>query len=324
MGLRHAWLLAASLLGCGAPTDDEPEAALPEFAAADVPPAQGATTDPLQARRAYLTQWSRCLLRTRARLDESWTRLQQDIDITKVRVRKRGLQPYFDSLDDGLLDSCPLGTQPPPDVDPALATEGRAYVLAARGYGNRAGELRTYFDTEGYVSDDWETLRQDLPGLKDAHTAASEAAATFATSLRTAQDDADQAWLTALQAEGASASASWHVTHTARVARAVEPCATTSRPVPEACALARASLAEARAGLEAWRAGNPADAVGVFWLDVFRNRTDALERALAGLDAPVSRRKSLATTQLAETRDTIALARDAVQTAANTVVFDFP
>lgn len=324
MGLKRAWLLAACLLGCGAPSDDEPEAALPDFAAADVPPSATTPADPLEARRAYLTQWSRCLQRTRARLKRSWARLEQDIDVTKTRVRKRGLKPYFDPLDAGLLDSCPLGTQSPPDVPPALSTQGRAYVLAARGYGNRAGELRTYFDTEAYVSDDWATLQQTLPGLAEAYETAEAAAGALASSLRTAQDDADRAWLATLEASGNDKSAAWHITHVAMAARATAPCVTEARPVPQACATAREALAAGRAGLESWATEHPAEAVGVFWLEVFRNRTASLETALAGLDAPLSRRKSLATTQLQAARAAVDDARQALQSAADTVVLDFP
>ncbi len=311
--------------GCGGEDDDAPEPALPEFAEPRLQTEEtGPELSPLEQRHDYLTQWSRCLLRTGSRLERSWGRLAQDVDAEKVRVRSKDLQPFFDTVDGELLDACPLGAEVPPDVPGAIATQGRAYVLAARGYGNRAKELRQYFDTEGYVSDGWEMLEDELPGLKDAYDAAHAASGTFATSLEAAQDDADAAWLEELGRRGQAQSAAWHVTNTAMKGRTVLSCVTQERPVPEACKAASEAFTLARDGLEQWRDGHPAEAVGVFWLDVFRKRAADLEQAIAGLQAPVSRRKKTAVVQLEAAAVRVAEARAGLQTAGNTVVFDFP
>lgn len=317
-------LAAVFVIACG--TDDEPpEAALPEFVESAAPaPTAPEAQDPLQQRRGHLTQWSRCLVRTGSRLERSWARLGQDVDTKKLRVRKRDLQPFFDTVDGELLDACPLGAKPAPGVPPEVPTQGRAYVLAARGYGNRAAELREYFDTEAYVSDNWAKLQADLPGLEESYEAAHAAAAAFSETLEVAQTKADTQWLEELGRGGGAQSAAWHVTNTALLGRAALPCITQERPVPVACKGASEAFTAGRQGLEAWRDSHPADAVGVFWLDVFRKRATDLEQAIAGLQAPVSRRKSTATEQLAAASVRVAEARTALQTAANTVVFDFP
>ena len=326
MGLRRNGLAALMLvLACGDSDDEAPEPALPEFAPSSTEAATNPTTlNPLQQRRERLTQWSRCLMRTGSRLERSWARLGQDVDMKKLRVRKKDLQPFFDTVDGELLDACPLGAQPLAEIPPELPTQGRAYVLAARGYGNRASELREYFDTEAYVSDSWAKLEAELPGLQESYAAAHGAAETFAATLEAAQGKADAQWLETLGNGGHAASAAWHVTNTAVLGRATLPCITQARPVPESCKLASDALTAARGGLEAWREGHPAEAVGVFWLDVFRKRTADLELALAGLQTPVSRRKSVADQQLTAGSVRVAEARAALQTAANTVVFDFP
>jgi hypothetical protein len=279
---------------------------------------------PLAARRDYLTQWSRCLMRTGSRLERSWGRLQQDVDVEKLRVRTKGVKPFFDAVDGDLLDACPLGTPIPADMPPDIATQGRAYVLATRGYGNRAKELRQYFDTEGYVTDGWEQMKEDLPAVEEAYDAAHAAAEAFATSLETAQDTADALWLDQLGKDGQAQSAAWHVTNTAMKSRAARVCVTRERPIPESCKSASEAFTIARDGLEQWQGTHTAEAIGVFWLDVFRKRADALEQAIAGLQAPVSRRKKTAEAQLDAAATRVAEARAALQTAANTVVFDFP
>lgn len=326
MGLRRSILVLALVLACGDSDDETPEPALPEFAptavaAAAVPPK---TLDPLQQRRERLTQWSRCLMRTGSRLERSWARLGQDVDTKKLRVRKRDLQPFFDTVDGELLDACPLGARPAAGVPTELPTQGRAYVLAARGYGNRAAQLREYFDTEAYASDNWAKLQSELPGLQESYEGAHAAAEAFATTLEAAQDKADEQWLEAMGRAGNAQSAAWHVTNIAVLGRAALPCLTLDRPVPQACKLASDAFTAARGELEGWHNGHPAEAVGVFWLDVFRKRTADLEVAIAGLQTPVSRRKSIADEQLAAAELRIAEARSAVQIAANTVVFDFP
>lgn len=326
MGLKQAWFAALMLvLACGDSDEEAPEPALPAFA----PSSPEATTDPptgdpLQQRRERLTQWSRCLMRTGSRLERSWARLGQDVDMKKLRVRKKDLQPFFDTVDGELLDACPLGSQPLAELPAELPTQGRAYVLAARGYGNRAAELREYFDTEAYVSDSWAKLAAELPGLQESYEAAHGAAGTFAATLEAAQDKTDARWLESLGNSGHAASAAWHVTNTAVQGRATLPCITQERPVPDACKLASDAFTAARGGLESWHDGHPAEAIGVFWLDVFRKRTADLELAIAGLQAPVSRRKSVAEEQLTAASVRVAEARAALQTAANTVVFDFP
>ncbi len=327
MGLspKRSVLALALSFACGESQDEAPEPALPEFVgAAPLEAPESQTQDPLQRRRERLTQWSRCLMRTGSRLERSWARLGQDIDTKKLRVRKRDLQPFFDTVDGELLDACPLGAQPTAGIPPELPTQGRAYVLAARGYGNRAAELREYFDTEAYVSDNWAKLQAELPGLAESYEGAHQAAETFAGTLEAAQDKADAQWLEALGRTGRASSAAWHVTNTAVLGRAALPCVTQERPVPENCKLASDAFTVARAGLEAWRNGHPAEAIGVFWLDVFRKRTADLELAIAGLQDPISRRKSTATEQLAAASLRVAESRAALQTATNTVVFDFP
>jgi len=321
----HSPLVFVLVLACGEPQDEVPEPALPEFVGASPQEeSESKTQDPLQQRRERLTQWSRCLMRTGSRLERSWVRLGQDVDTKKLRVRKRDLQPFFDTLDGELLDACPLGAAPIPGIAPELPTQGRAYVLAARGYGNRAAELREYFDTEAYVSDEWGKLQTELPGLAKSYEAAHQAAETFAGTLEAAQDKADAQWLEALGRGGRASSAAWHVTNTAVLGRAALPCVTQERPVPSSCKLASDAFTAARDGLEAWHNGHPAEAVGVFWLDVFRKRTADLELAIAGLQAPISRRKSAATEQLAAASLRVAESRAALQIATNTVVFDFP
>ncbi len=327
MGLKRGWLACTLALACGGDGEDAPEAALPEVGVAltesggnDAPEPR----DPLQARRAYLTQWSRCLLRTGGRLERSWARLDQDVDIDKAKVRKKDIKPFLDTLGPELLDSCPLGTKPPPGTPPQLPTQGRAYVLAARGYGNRAAELREYFDTEAYVSDQGEALATDLPALQTAYTQAHDAAETFEATLEAALDDADTAWLEALGRSGHADTAAWHVTNAALAGRALSPCITEQRPTPPACTAASETFSAARDGLEAWRGAHPADALGVFWLDVFRQRATDLEAAVAGLKTPVSKRKKPADVRPAAARQRVADARGALQNAANTVVFDFP
>ena len=325
MGVKRSLLFLALAGACGGDRDEAPEPALPEFAAGEAQPTKPERTlSPLEARRDYLTQWSRCLMRTGSRLERSWGRLQQDVDVDKLRVRTKGVKPFFDAIDAELLDACPLGAPVPVDVPPDIATLGRAYVLATRGYGNRAKELRQYFDTEGYVSDDWEQMKEELPGLKEAYDAAHVAADAFATSLEAAQDTADTLWLDELGKSGQAQSAAWHVTNTVMKGRAAASCITEQRPVPEACKSASEAFTLARDGLEQWHGAHAAEAVGVFWLDVFRKRADALEQAIAGLQAPVSRRKKTAELQLATASQKVAGARIALQTAANTVVFDFP
>ncbi len=325
MARRRAALALTIVLGCGDADEEAPEPALPEFAPpaeAQAPPPE--TRDPLQQRRGQLTQWSRCLMRTGSRLERSWARLEQDVDTKKLRVRNREVQPFFDTLDSELLDACPLGARPISGIPTALSTQGRAYVLAARGYGNRAAELREYFDTQAYVSDNWAKLESDLPGLQESYASAHEAAEAFASTLEAAQDKADSQWLDALGRSGNAASAAWHVTNVAVVGRATGPCMTPERPVPQACKVASDAFTAARDDLEGWRQGHRAEPVGVFWLDVFRKRTEDLELAIAGLQAPLSRRKSTADAQLAAASVRVAEARAALQTAANTVVVDFP
>ncbi len=311
--------------GCGSDDDDSPEPALPEFAAGDArPPEPERALSPLEARRDYLTQWSRCLLRTGSQLERSWGRLQQDVDVGKLRVHATGIKPFFDAVDGDLLDTCPLGTPTPAGVPAEITTQGRGYVLATRGYGNRAKELRQYFDTEGYVTDGWERMKEDLPALEEAYETAHLAAHAFETSLEAAQDAADTLWLDELARDGQAHSAAWHVTNTAMKGRATLRCVTAERPIPEACALAKEAFTVARDGLEQWYRAHSAEALGVFWLDVFRKRTDALEEAIAGLQAPVSLRKKTAEVQLTAAAEHVAEARAAMQAAANTVVFDFP
>lgn len=325
MGVKRALLFLALAGACGGERDEAPEPALPEFAAGDAQPSEpDRALSPLEARRDYLTQWSRCLIRTGSRLERSWGRLQQDIDVDKLRVRSKGIKPFFDAVDGELLDACPLGASVPADVPAEIATQGRAYVLATRGYGNRAKELRQYFDTEGYVTDGWEQMKDDLPALEEAYDAAHLAADAFATSLEAAQDAADTLWLDELGKSGQAQSAAWHVTNTAMKGRATLRCVTEERPIPEACKLASEAFTVARDGLEQWHGAHAAEALGVFWLDVFRKRTGALEDAIAGLQAPVSRRKKTAEAQIAAAAGRVAEARAAIQAAANTVVFDFP
>lgn len=321
---RVGVLVVLALLG-GCADDAAPEAALPQLAASEptrTAPEESLT--PLQARREYLVQWSRCLERTGSRLERSWARLKQDVDVEKLKVRDKTLQPFFDTLDGELLDACPLGTDRPEGVPEEIATQGRTYVLAARGYGNRAKELRQYFDTEGYVTDDWAKLQTELPGLKEAYDAAHAASASFSSRLRAARDAADAQWLEELGREGNADSVAWQVTDTAMKGRALLACQTRERPVPEACKDASAAFVEARASLERWREAHAAQALGVFWLDVFRKRAAALERAVAGLDAPLSKRKKTAELELAAAAQRVAEATAALEKAANTVVFDFP
>ncbi|MCR9160079.1 MAG: hypothetical protein ACE37F_37850 [Nannocystaceae bacterium] len=326
MDLKPSLLtLALAACACGGPQDDAPEPALPSFDAQSTDAVQSERVlSPLEARRDYLTQWSRCLMRTGSQLERSWARLEQDIDVDKLRVRAKGIKPFFDAVDGELLDACPLGTPPPADVAPTIATRGRAYVLATRGYGNRAKELRQYFDTEGYVTDAWAQLKDDLPAQKDAYDAAHAAEQAFAAELEGAQDAADGLWLDALAANGGAQSAAWHVTNTALHGRATRHCVSEQRPLPEACTDAHEAFTAARDGLLQWQRAHQADAVGVFWLDVFGKRAEALEEALAGLSAPLSRRKKTAEAELAAAAARVAEARAALQMAANTVVFDFP
>ncbi len=321
-----ALLGLVSAVGCGGDASSA-DPALPEVgvAVADAQAeADSAPTDSLQARRAYLTQWSRCLLRTGSRLERSWTRLGHDIDVEKLKLRNKDVQPFFDTLGPALLGSCPLGAAVPQGVPAELPTQGRAYVLAARGYGNRAAELRTSFDTKAYVTDEGEGLSTNLPGLQTAYTDAHESAQALWTTLDAALDAADRAWLDALGRAGLADSAPWHVTNTAVAGRAMGPCITAKRPMPPACAAARQAFTTARDGLERWRDAHRPEALGVFWLDVFRQRAADLEAAVAGLEAPVSKRKKTADEQLASASQRVDDARMALQNAANTVVFDFP
>lgn len=323
--IRCCALVLAWAGGCGEAQPEPAEPALPEIETGEVPREDlPREMSPLEARRDYLTRWSRCLLRTGARLEQSWARLEQDIDVDKARVRHKGLVPFFDAVDGELLDACPLGTQTPAEVSAELATQGRAYVLATRGYGNRAKELQQHFDPQGDLTDIREQLRSDLPELKATYDTAHQASRAFAARLEAAQDAADALWLEEHGNAGQAQSAAWHVINTAMKGRAASACVTRERPLPDACRAASEAFTVARGGLEQWRETHAAEAVGVFWLEVFRKRADALEQATARLRAPVSRRKKTAELELATAAQRVADARDALQTAANTVVFDFP
>ncbi|MEM6295833.1 MAG: DUF3829 domain-containing protein [Myxococcota bacterium] len=308
--------------GCRS-SPEPPVEALPDVEAAATAP-RDVPVDAATAQRDYLAQWSRCLSRTGGRLARSWARLERDIDVEKLRVRTRGVQPWFDAVEPDLLRSCPLGDDVPAGVDASVPKQGRAFVLAARGYGNRAAELRAYFDTEAYVSDDWETMKRTLPELATAHEAAHGAADTFARTLGTALDAADDAWLAELGDDGKTDTAPWHVVHTAKSGRATLACITAALPLPPDCKSAAQTFAAAREGLEQYREAHRAEVVGIFWFDVFRLRAADLSEAVAALEAPRSRRKKTADAQGKATATRVAQARAELQAARDTVSFDFP
>ncbi len=322
MGVRRMACVLAVLGGCGGAAE-APVATLPDVETSSSAPARG-PVDPATARRDYLAQWSRCLTRTGGRLARSWARLERDIDLDKQRVRTKGVQPWFDAVEPALLRSCPLGDDVPAGIDAAVPKQGRAFVLAARGYGNRAAELQEYFDTEAYVSDDWETMRRALPELATAHDEAYAAADTFARTLAIALDATDEAWLKALKDAGKTDSAPWHVVQTAKAGRATLGCITATVPLPTECTSAAERFASAREGLEGYREAHRADVVGIFWFDVFRLRADDLAEAMAGLQAPRSRRKKTAEAQGDAAALRVAQARAELQAARDTVSFDFP
>ncbi len=322
--------LRAGLLGfvlattsCGSPPSDEQVSRLPAIDAAEAPPPATAAHrgSPLQRRRAYYADWGRCADRSGRRLQQSWARYQQDVDGQRVRVRTKGVQPFVDELGPQL-SGCPLGDDVPPDVPPEVLTQGRAYVLAARSYGNRTRELAEYFDTQAYAEDDWALLQRVAPDFAQAHADASAAAESFAATLDQARDDADRAWLTALS-EGDGETLPWHVTRTLLEARGTAGCVSEQRPLPPTCERALTSFSTARKALETYRDTHRAEAVGVFWLDVFRMKADALEAASTQLRAPPPRRRR-GTPPPTPPEQHLQRARSELLAAGDRVSFDVP
>lgn len=318
--------LSFANMSCGDTGDDldAPELALPELGEKTDEQPASPKGSPLDRRRAYLAAWGTCLHRVGGRLEQSWQRYAQDVNPQsgKIKVKDRKGRPYVDPLD-SQLRGCPLGDTAPPTTPPAIATKGRAFVLAARGYGNRAQELGEYFKTRAYEEDRGAKLVTWAPDVLKAYEDAHKAAQTFREELERARTEVDTEWLARIeQTEGKSTR--WHVGTTTLAARDTSACAQLARPLPERCTQALATFSQAHAALEAHRDENRAAVVGIFWFDVFRQRSTALAEAGKALHAPLSRRKKTAQTQMLQAATKFASARAAVQAAHDRITFDFP
>lgn len=325
---RFVLLLAA--IACGGDDDGEQES---DGAQAAEPAAQreratkAAALSPTEKRRAYLAAWSECVYATSERIEQAWKRYGLTVDVNTGMPRDKEKAPFIYRVS-VQLEACRVD-EPPEGIDGALHEAGKQYVEAASAVAAHTRELASYYDEEGYVADAWAKGAQTAPEFRGAYEAFATQRDAFARALDTARAEIDQAWLAELEA-AKDEGLRYRVARIALWGRTVAACIAREETPHTACTTAAEDFHEVQVELDAYCKQHPAEAIGVFWLDVLRRKAERLDDAVRGATTPPAKpprpSKSRATTPspLDLQRKAVADAFAEFVLAADRVRFDFP
>jgi hypothetical protein len=278
-------LVLAAALACGGDDEGKDElepAPVAEQARDDEEPDE-AVLGPTQRRRAYLAAWSQCLHATAGRIEQAWKRYGLTVDAQTGLPRDKEKAPFIHRVS-VQLEACRVG-DPPEGIDPALHEAGQQYVEAASAVAAFTRELADYYDAEGYTEDAWARGAESAPAFKAAYDAFTVERAAFGRLLDTTRADVDQAWLGELEAahdEGLR----FRLARIALWGRTVAACIAREETPHTACSTAAGDFHEVTEELDAYCREHPAEAVGVFWLDVLRRKAQILDEVVRAATAP--------------------------------------
>jgi hypothetical protein len=320
-----AFVLAA-VLACRGGDDEAADEGTAAVAAGDreVERADAPELSPTERRRAYLAAWSACVYATAQRIEQAWKRYGLAVDVETGLPRDKHEAPFIHRVS-VQLEACRV-EDPPEGIDAALHQAGLSYVEAATAVASFTRELADYYDAGAYAEDAWATGTATAPVFHAAYSAFSEQHAAFAKALDTARADADQAWLGELEA-AKDEGLRFRVARIALWGRTAAACVAREETPHTACGTAAKDFHEVAVELDAYCKQHPAEAVGVFWLDVLRRKAQRLDEAVVAATTPPTK------TRKPKPRDVspVDLQRNAVATAfaefvlaADRVRFDFP
>ena len=320
-------LLLSAPLSCGDDGEDKQDTDGAR-AADDAGKEQERQTDapaltPTERRRAYLAGWSECVYATSERIEQAWTRYGLTVDVDSGLPLDKEKAPFIYRVS-VQLESCRVD-EPPEGIDPALHGAGQAYVEAASAVAAHTRELAQYYDDEEYADDAWAKGAATAPEFRKAYDAFTAQHGAFSRMLDTARAEVDQAWLGELE-DAKDEGLRFRVARIALWGRTVAACIAREETPHTACTTSADDFHEVAEELDQYCKKHPAEAIGVFWLDVLRRKAERLDEVVrAATTPPAKTRPSKATpTPLDLQRTAVAAAFAEFVLAADRVRFDFP
>jgi hypothetical protein len=322
------------LVGCagGEPADGDGASIEPVAASngAGDDDEQPEATSSTARQRAYLAAWTQCVNRTGRRVEQAWQRyeLTADMDDGSPLDKEKAPFVYRVSVE---LEACNGLGEPPPGVDAGLPGTAGEYVAATTAFAELTRELAQYYDDEGYEADDWAKGEATAPKFKAAYETWTGAHAQFQAALDGARGQAEQAWLAELEDAGEH-GLRWRVARLMLWARTVASCVAREDTAWEACRGSADDFHEVQAEIETYCRRDPAESVGVFWLDVLRRKAERLEEVVQlAATEPAAKKKKRAKPRPVEDPPPVDPSKVAVEeafreleVAADRVRFDFP
>ena len=321
-----AWMFAVA--ACGDASDDASDDAgaaeqrEPEDAEAeDAAPA----LTPTERRRAYLAAWSDCLYATSGRIEQAWKRYGLAVDVDTGMPHDKEKAPFIYRVS-VQLESCRIDA-PPEGIDASVPAAGAKYVEAASAVAAYTRELSEYYDAGAYVEDAFAKGAATAPAFKAAYDDFVAQQAAFSRTLDTVRAQQDEKWLAELEAAG-DEGLRFRVARLALWGRTVAACVAREEAPHTACSPAAKDFHEVQVELDAYCRSHPTEAVGVFWLDVLRRKSELLDEAVTtATTAPKgrpSKPRAKAPTPVELQRGAVADAFAEFVLAADRVRFDFP
>ena len=232
----------------------------------------------VEARRAALIGWHRCLHTVKQRADETWTRYELAFKPESGRPRSRDIQPYFENIT-GARGRCSVGDRVAEAVPEAVRNAGVAFLKEADSLATSIEALReaTADDEEGSkAKGGFAEVAEVGPAFRERYEAFQAAALALEGALGPARAGVDVEWMDELVArEGKKLQ--WRVVAAGVAARGLEACGDAS-PGDPACGSALEAFEAAREDLESYVKANPEERLSAFWLDVVRAKLPELAR----------------------------------------------
>lgn len=283
-------------------------------------PAKGDLGELAEQVDAKLRAYASCRHNVASVMDESWERYSDQVDEGGVPRRKRqGV--YLRGIGSNTFRGCRriLASAPrtPPPM-PKIAEHAEALVEASAAYAALTRKLERYTDEEGYADDDWATLAELDPKLRELHEAWAKADAALDQAIDARHVENDPLLLGVLERgrsplEFATRALMVH-------SRALIRCQTREPPPePDDCKPAFEKFDKAYGRFDKAYAADRAEADKVFWMSTFAKDAEEFHELAADVQTKLGRRsgKELDTQGLVD--EYASLVRD-----AETLDFDFP
>jgi hypothetical protein len=237
------------------------------------PPKPDAAADLTDAERlsAKLQLYIACLDRSHDRVERSWSRYGEDIDVDEGSPKHRDARPFIYVVDTQIIpcrEAVAKGPEQPPPL-PEVEAAAVAYLAASEAFAEHTQALHTYYDDAAYEDDAWTQGKATAAEFKTAYETWHAAAQTLTNLVEAEKDAADRALLVLIEEEEGT-GLRWQIRNFVVHAKDFARCAAHETNPKLGCDAARREMESAHVALTDHLEQHATEADAVFWMSAFR------------------------------------------------------